>query len=220
MDIHKLYAKVSPIFRNRRFRRFIENARPERTDRLLDVGGYPGTWTAHEPCVGAIDILNVHAIEDRASPEEVETYGITPVIGDGCALTYDDDSYDLVFSNSVIEHVGEWEAQQRFAAEARRVGRKLWVQTPARSFFIEPHYITPFIHWLPRGLQKKLVRRFTVRGWIEKLSQEEAEGYVDEIRLLSRKQMKQLFPDCRILREPFLGVFTKSYIAFRDADAS
>ena len=55
------------------------------------------------------------------------------------------------YSNSVIEHLHEFDQQKRFADEVRRVGRKLWVQTPARGFFVEPHLITPFIHYLPNG---------------------------------------------------------------------
>jgi len=56
-------------------------------------------------------------------------------------LNYSDNEFDICFSNSVIELVGSFEDQRKFANEIRRVGRKLWVQTPARSFFFEPHYL-------------------------------------------------------------------------------
>ncbi len=57
----------------------------------------------------------------------------------------------VVFSNSVIEHVGTWEDQQAFAAEVRRVGRRLWV--PAYECPIEPHYLAPLVHYLPKEVQ-------------------------------------------------------------------
>jgi 2-polyprenyl-3-methyl-5-hydroxy-6-metoxy-1,4-benzoquinol methylase len=58
-------------------------------------------------------------------------------------------SFDIVFSNSVIEHVGDAESQQQFAHEIARVGRAYWVQTPNRRFPVEPHLLTPFLHFLP-----------------------------------------------------------------------
>ncbi len=43
---------------------------------------------------------------------------------------------------------------------------------------------------------------------------EEREAFLDEVRLLSYREMRLLFPDCQILRERFLFL-TKSYIAVR-----
>jgi hypothetical protein len=54
-----------------------------------------------------------------------------------------DQEYDIAFSNSVIEHVGDWERQAAFASEIRRVGKNLWIQTPAKECPIEPHYLAP-----------------------------------------------------------------------------
>jgi hypothetical protein len=127
-------------------------------------------------------------------------------------LHFNDGEFDIVFSNSVIEHLCTWEAQQRFAQEVRRVGRHYWVQTPAREFFIEPHFLTPCIHWLPRVVQLKLARRCTVWGIIERPTQARAEQYVSELRLLKFEEVSELFPGSIILRERFLG-FSKSYIA-------
>lgn len=137
------------------------------------------------------------------------------VVGNGCELEYADESYDIVFSNSVIEHLGTWENQIRFANEARRVGGKLWIQTPAREFFIEPHFIAPFIHWMPKSARKRLLRYFTVWGWLSKPTPEQVDSAIAEIRLLSYEEMLQLFPDCEIYRERFLFFFTKSYSAHR-----
>ena len=125
----------------------------------------------------------------------------------------EDNKYDIVFSNSVIEHVGEWKDQQAFAREVRRVGGKLWVQTPARECPFEPHYLAPFIHWLPKHWQKRLIRWCTVYGWVQRPSPEDIAEMVTSIRLLTKSEVKALFPDCEILVETLWGVFPKSYIA-------
>ena len=94
----------------------------------------------------------------------------------------------------------------------------LWIQTPAREFFIEPHLLTPFIHYLPRSVQARLLRYFTVWGLMTRPSPKEVAGFLDEVRLLTYREMQELFPDCQILRERFMG-FTKSYVAVRGGPA-
>jgi hypothetical protein len=119
-----------------------------------------------------------------------------------------------VFSNSVIEHLSSFDRQMAFACEARRVGRKLWIQTPAKEFFVEPHLLAPFVHFLPVSLQRRVIRRFTVWGIMTKPSPAQVEAFLQEVRLLSFAEMQQLFPDCEIRREVAFG-FTKSYVAVR-----
>jgi hypothetical protein len=209
-SFHRFYALLSPRFRERRFQWFTDviSAPPQST--ILDVGGYPWCWKdATRPY--KITLLNPHVLQGLS-----DQYGdqFEFVIGDGCKLGYSDRSFDVVYSNSVIEHVGTYERQQAFAAEARRVGRALWIQTPARSFFIEPHLLTPFIHFLPRSLQSHLLRYCTVWGLMTKPSPDKVKAFLAEVRLLTYSEMQKLFPDCEIHRERFWGL-TKSYIAVR-----
>jgi hypothetical protein len=139
---------------------------------------------------------------------------IKSVAGSGLELKYPDQHFDLLFSNSVIEHVGTWENQQAFASEARRVGKQLWIQTPAQEFFLEPHYMTPFIHWFPIFIRRKLIKNFTLWGLTNRPTDNQVEHSIDELRLLKREEMVALFPDCLILEEKFIGL-SKSYIAIR-----
>jgi hypothetical protein len=178
---------------------------------IVDVGGTALNWSLID-CPAHVTLVNIDVDHDEPPP------GMTFAVGDGRRLDYADGSFDIVFSNSVIEHVGDFEDQRRFADEARRVGRGLWVQTPAKEFFLEPHLFTPFIHRLPKETRSKLVRNFTVRGWIERPGPETVEELV-AVRLLGRDEMTSLFPDCRILEERFLGM-TKSYVALRPLSAS
>lgn len=92
-----------------------------------------------------------------------------------------------------------------------RVGKTLWIQTPSKRFFIEPHYLAPFIHYLPKAIQKKLIRHFTVWGVLAKPSKEYIEKTVEQTRLLTFKELRSLFKEARIIREKFL-FFTKSFV--------
>ena len=133
--------------------------------------------------------------------------------GDARALAYQDGAFEIAYSNSVIEHVGTWEDQVRFAAEIRRVGQRYYVQTPYKWFPIEPHFVAPLIHYLPKSIQRHL----TWLGawyWTVKPDRKGIDSYIDEIQLLDVRQMKTLFPDAEILRERFGGM-TKSLIAVR-----
>ncbi|HEX3384090.1 MAG TPA: methyltransferase domain-containing protein, partial [Mucilaginibacter sp.] len=137
------------------------------------------------------------------------------VIGDGTKLGFKDDEFSLVYSNSVIEHLFSFENQKAFANEIKRVGKKYYVQTPAQEFFVEPHVITPFIHWFPEKIQRKLMRNFTVWGLITRPTQDYIDNFLNERKLLTFEAFRSLFPDATIKREKFL-FFTKSYIAVKN----
>ena len=211
--IHSIYDQIFRIWRKKRFKLFLEYIQPSITDTLLDVGGYPGSWTSKPQPVRQIDTLNVHGVSWNAT--DFPHHHIKILVGNGCALAMPDKSYEIGFSNSVIEHVGSWERQQQFAAEICRVAKALWVQTPAYECPLEPHYLTPFIHYFPRSFQKKILRCFTLWGWIQRPTPAQINEMVETTRLLRKSEMVELFPDCEIITERLFGVLPKSYIAFR-----
>lgn len=216
VNINSVFRQVFKIWRRRRFDLFLKVLGPRSSDTLLDVGGYPEFWTSSSQPVARIDTLNMHEVSWAST--EAPNHNIRTLVGDGCSLTIPDQCYNIGFSNSVIEHVGTWERQMQFASEIRRVAKSLWVQTPAYECPIEPHYLTPFVHYLPRSLQKRLLRWCTVRGWIERPNRDQIQEMVDTTRLLSKKEVQQLFPDCAIVTERMLWCIPKSYIAIRRAD--
>ena len=136
------------------------------------------------------------------------------VFGDATKLDFADKSFDIVYSNSVIEHLFTKENQVKMANEVLRVGKRIYIQTPAKEFFIEPHLITPFIHWLPINIQRILMKNFTTWGLITRPNRQYIERFLMERRLLSFQEFRELFPTCEIKVERFLYM-PKSYLAIK-----
>ena len=179
--------------------------------RILDIGGTPDIWQL-------LDVRPQVTLVNMPRAREEVAGGFLWVAADGRALPFRDRAFDIVFSNSVIEHVGGPESQQRFARETLRVGNCCYVQTPNRWFPVETHLLTPFLHWLPKPWQQALVPRFTIWGLVSGAVGERREFYLNhylrEVRLLDAREMRDLFPGAAVHRERFLG-WTKSLIAVR-----
>jgi hypothetical protein len=195
--------KTATYFRRRRFAGFRDFLAG--VNSILDFGGTPAIWLA----VDRHNVVLLNIDEQQAPP------GFVALKGDARKTEFPDCSFDLAFSNSTIEHVGTWEDQEAFARELSRVGNAVYCQTPARCFFFEPHYFTPFVHWFPFLLSKyRFVRYLTYYGLKWKPSKEQVADFQSHLRLLSYSEMRRLFPDCIVSTETFLGM-TKSYIAVR-----
>ena len=110
---------------------------------------------------------------------------------DGCTLPFPDKSFDLVFSNAVIEHILGAGRQEKFAREIMRVGRSWFVTTPNYWFPFESHYHLPFIQFLPPGLQRPYNRAFGTHI---------AKGRLEPLALLSARELQRLFPTSRIYK--------------------
>ena len=202
---------VMRYFRRKRMRRFEQIFAITGNTRVLDVGGTPLNWTL-AGVRPRLTIVNMPRAAERAGD------AVAWVSADGRLLPFPDQSFDVVFSNSVIEHVGDAANQRRFAAEIARVGRAYWVQTPNRWFPVEPHLLTPFIHFLPMRWQSAIVRRFSIWEFLRKPGRDEKDYYVEhylrDIRLLDAHALRKLFPEARLIRERVAG-WTKSLIAVK-----
>ncbi|HEV2437899.1 MAG TPA: methyltransferase domain-containing protein [Verrucomicrobiae bacterium] len=192
-------------------RKFFHLLQPAQQTNNIDVGGLPRLWV-DAPVAAQTTIVNLEPLPAH------EAYFLTSnqkfVQGNGTRLAGKDKSFDIGFSNSVIEHLGTRENQIAFAGECRRVGKAYWIQTPAREFPIEPHFLTLFLHWLLKSPQKRLLRWFSLWGWLSRPQPGAVAAAVAEVRLRTLKELKCLFPDGEILVERWLGL-PKSYIACR-----
>lgn len=200
-------------WRERRYQMFQQFMAAQPIKLLLDVGGSPSDWFGRVSTVEEVDCLNLG--EPLAIIPSDNSPNIRALQGDGRMLNYRDESYEVVYSNSVIEHVGCWEDQIAFANEVRRVGRKLWIQTPAYECPVEPHYLGLFIHWLPCAWRLYAARWFTLVGLTNAAGIEGLQSIMNSTRLLTKNEFSYLFPDCEIHTERLFLVFRKSYIAIR-----
>jgi Methyltransferase domain len=211
MNIHSIYRVVQRKFRVKRMRDFRDLYDINEETKIIDIGGSINNWKLIQVSPW-LTIINVDANPETQGKIKIE-------IGNGCNLKYGNCSFDVAYSNSVIEHVGNWNSQVQFANEIRRMAPSYYVQTPNRRFFFEPHLVTPFIHFFPKRLQAILLRNFTVWGLIARPSTEYVKWFLDTTQLLTVKQVRALFPDAEIRREMWLGM-TKSIIATRIAKVS
>jgi hypothetical protein len=197
-------------FRLRRFEQFRQllNRLP-RPVTILDIGGTEAFWRGmgfDEPGV-SITLLNLEAAPPTQPP-------FTTLRGDATHLDgITDKSYDIVFSNSVIEHLFTWENQQKMAAEVLRVGRYHYIQTPNYWFPVEPHWVFPFFQYFPKPVRRWLTQRFTLGHIGRAKDAAAARKQVEEIRLLTKKELQELFPGSALYAEK-IGFLTKSYTAY------
>jgi len=170
--------------------------------KILDVGGEPIFWKDAEIDHSNFDITLINLKQGEPIFQNMEC-----VVGDARDLSrFSDSSFDLVVSNSVIEHVGTWEDQTRMAQHIQRVGKRIFLQTPNYWFPVETHFVTPFFQYLPVWLRTWLVCNFSLGNYKKTKDWEKAKGYVTQIELLSKRQMRKLFPNSTIENEWLFGM--------------
>jgi hypothetical protein len=201
---------LSHRLRERRFRLFEElTGRLPGPLSIIDIGGTTEFWERR----GWADRDDVSITLVNLGEQAPRYANITPTVGDATDLSeYPDDSFDIAFSNSVIEHLFTFEAQSRMAAEVRRVAKAFWVQTPNFWFPVEPHFLVPAWHWLPESARVAILQRRGV-GWAGRCPDpEHARAIVKEHRLMRRRELARLFPEASIVPER-MGGLVKSWTA-------
>jgi hypothetical protein len=189
--------------RKKRMLQFSRTMKPKDGTSVLDLGGQPMIWDS-TTCQLDLTILNRPGIALSNHPSH---HKIRFVEGDACAVEgFAERSFDIVFSNSVIEHVGPRAKQAEFAHEVRRLGRSYWVQTPSKWFPIEAHCGMPFWWFYPASLRSYIIARWRRKlpAWTE---------MVEDTTVLKKSDLRQLFPEAKIIVETSYGL-PKSYIAY------
>jgi hypothetical protein len=169
---------------------------------ILDVGGTTAFWNNLDFAKDGVKVIILNVKSEESDDARFES-----IVGDARDLSaFESKSIDVVYSNSVIEHVGTFEDQKKMAAEVRRVAKRYFVQTPNAWFPIEPHFLFPGFQFLPLKVRTYLLTRFRL-GWLAReRDPARAREIVDSIRLLTAAQMQTLFPEASIYRERFFGL--------------
>ncbi len=158
--------------------------------KILDVGFSNQEYSDHDnylekyyPYPQNITALGVDDAHDfsKRYPE------VTAIKYDGFDFPFLDNSFDICWSNAVIEHVGGYDRQVHFLKEIYRVSKAFWVTTPNAFFPIEVHSRVPLLHFLPKPIFDSFLT-FIGKGWA-------AGNYMN---LISQRQLKQMISEASI----------------------
>jgi hypothetical protein len=196
--------------RTRRWQMFARAFPEVAAYRVVDLGGTVQSWLHAPVRPRHVTIVNIGELDATAPP------WMDQIVADACSppAVLFDRGFDLVYSNSVIEHVGGHGPRKAFARTVRSLASRHWVQTPYRYFPIEPHYLFPGFQFLSASARAGIARHWPLIDW----RPEDHDGSVDEvlaIDLLGATEMGLYFPSSRLLRERTAGL-TKSLIAVGD----
>ena len=172
--------------------------------RVLDLGGTPRYWATAPVKPNKVTVVNLEGFD----PVD----GVEAIVGDACDPPDIRGDFDLVYSNSLIEHVGGYERRRRLAEIVKGVAQRHWVQTPYRYFPIEPHWLFPGFQFLPLRARAAITQWWPL-GHMRGGGQLALDRALS-VELLSRTEMRYLFPDSTIVTERFVGL-PKSIVAVR-----
>lgn len=203
-------------FRAQRFRLFkeiVDDVLSQKTScRVLDIGGTQEYWSSFGE---EIDFDRVQISLLNLTAPKISSSKLVALAGDARNVSqFSDFSFDVVHSNSVIEHVGRWPDMVSMAKEVRRLAARYFVQMPYFWFPIEPHARFPLFHWMPESWRYRILMKRKCGFWQKQADVGDATNAVQSALLLDRRQFQFLFPDSKIVSERFFGL-TKSLIAIR-----
>lgn len=197
-----IFTILSNESRRRKLKAFYETFHPARHTRILDVGA-----EANPGGDSNLQFIDSYPWKDRISAVNLSEGHISNIktlyleidakVADACALPWPDKHFDVVWSNAVIEHVGDFQKQKQMAAEIMRVGKAWFVATPNRWYPFEFHMRLPFVTWLPgnaylrigRLMQYSHVRKRYVFG-----------VKMEDLRLMTARELRECFPGSKIIK--------------------
>jgi ubiquinone/menaquinone biosynthesis C-methylase UbiE len=198
-----LFTKLSYISRKHKLELFYKVMQPTSQTKVLDVGAeidmqgdrglqfidsYP--WKGK---IAAVNISTEHITLIKKHYPEVKA-----VVGDARDLPWPDKYFDVVYSNAVIEHVGDFESQRKMAAEVMRVGKRWFVATPNRWYPFEFHLRLPFVTWFPRH-SYRWIGRLVSYNHVRKKFLFGIKN--DDLRLMTARELKCCFPNSTIIKQ-------------------
>lgn len=205
LRINIFYALLKPfssVVRKRRMGLFMKIMKPTSEMRILDLGGQPEIWESVEPVLN-ITCLNLPGIVKKNHQSH---HNIIYLEGDACNMPdFQPGDFDLIFSNSVIEHVGDYEKRLQFANEVLRLSNKFWIQTPSKYFPIEAHCGMFFWWFYPKALRSYFIKKWAIKlpAWAE---------MVKTTTVISSSELRAILPGCTLKHEWI--IFPKSIMAY------
>jgi len=116
--------------------------------RILEIGCGSGVISSSLARLSSAEVHAIDVVDNRMT-----TDGYQFQLVQGTKLPFDDDSFEIVITNHVIEHVGDEQAQLTHLSEIRRVladSGVVYLAVPNKWRLIEPHFRLPLLSWLPQ----------------------------------------------------------------------
>lgn len=146
---HAVLDLPSRRFKGLKIERLLDLANRRQPIRILEVGtgsgGIAHYFGTHPQLRCEVDAVDVH--DNRLVIEGYRYHKVQDT-----QLPFAEESFDVVLTNHVIEHVGDEQAQRAHLAELHRVLRPDgvgYLAVPNRWMLVEPHYKLAFLSWLP-----------------------------------------------------------------------
>jgi SAM-dependent methyltransferase len=194
-------SRLSYFAREKMFNLFVNHFQPAPSTTVLDVGvtsdsafresnyfeqfyPYPRNIT----CVGTEDGSYLTERYPGLRFQQVRA---------GEPLPFQDGEFDIVFSNAVVEHVGDRRQRARFMAELIRVAKGFFITTPNRWFPVEHHTGLPFLHYLPAPIFRSLIRGSPYDYW----------AFEEHLNILTRRELTKILPRVASVRVEAIRLF-------------
>jgi len=202
---------VGHRFRERRWKWFTQIFRDLEDMEIIDLGGTAQFWMRSSVRPAHVHLVNLGGLP---SSQELPSW-MSAEEADACDLPEHllSRRFDLVFSNSVIEHVGGHYRRERFAENVHRLADRHWVQAPYRYFPLEPHWLFPGYAQLPLAARTAIARRWKL-GMTPPKDKRATVNVVLKTELPTMTEMRYYFPNSKILVERAAGL-PKSLIAVK-----
>lgn len=143
--------------------------------KILDIGCGNGEIANYFSCQNQVYVCD---IEDQRKNKKKTIFKLLKK--NSATLPFEDNFFDIVISNHVIEHI-ESKEQKKHITEIKRVLKNqslLYLATENWFFPIEPHYKVPLLHYLPKKIFFGILKLFN--------------KFEEEVNLLNYEQLKSL----------------------------
>ena len=189
--IWRITQRPTIFLRKKKFELFMKIIKPKEHEKVIDVGVAIGNNL--ERGMNFFEVMypyksNLTALGIGNEKDSFEFKKIFPdinlIIGNGLNIPFEDNYFDIAFSNAVLEHVGTRENQKKFISEIIRVSKRCFIATPNKWFPIELHTMLPIVHWLPDKLKYLIYKNTGNEFWAD----------IKNLNLLSKKELVSLFP--------------------------
>jgi hypothetical protein len=184
--------------RGKKYKQFISLTKPEEGATILDVGVADREYSPFDnylektyPYPDRITALSIYPLEEfkkRYSHVKTVTYK-------GGTFPFNDKEFSIAYSNAVIEHVGGFAQQVDFVRELIRCSCSFYFTTPAREAPVEMHTNYLFMHWLPKNVHDRFLKRcgksWATGNYMNLLRKKDIENIMKEAKVKEYKVVTQ-----------------------------